>query len=61
MKKYRLTLTAEELVALRDRLVPITPTAYDLHTYGLLRGLYGRLDHLIIRDSIDPAVNRLSH
>lgn len=47
MKRHRLSLTVEELVALRDRLVPISPTAYDRHTYAILRNLYGRIEHLL--------------
>ena len=49
MKKYRLSLTVEELIALRDRLVPIVPIDYDLHTYAILRDLHGRIDRLILR------------
>ena len=45
--KHRVTLTDEELEALSGRLVPITPTDYDLKTYALLRSLYGRFLWLI--------------
>lgn len=42
-----LRLSPEEAFALRGKLVPIRPIDYDLHTFSLLRGLYGRLDRLI--------------
>ncbi|MBA7569802.1 hypothetical protein ES708_11543 [subsurface metagenome] len=47
-KKHRITLTEEELEALRDRLVPVSPLDYDLHTYAILRDLYGRFDHILL-------------
>ena len=46
--KHRITLTTEEITALRDRLVPISAYDYDLHTFAILRNLYGRLDHILI-------------
>ena len=45
--KHRVTLTDEELQALADRLVPIIPADYDLKTFALLRGLYGRFTWLL--------------
>jgi len=45
--KHRVTLTDEELKALCDELVPITPNDYDLKTYAILRGLYGRFTWLL--------------
>lgn len=49
MKKHNLSLTIEELTILRDRLVPISPMDYDLHAYAILRDLYGRIEHIILR------------
>ena len=45
--KHRVTLTDEELQALADRLVPITPSDYDLKTFSILRSLYGRFTWLL--------------
>lgn len=52
MKKHTLRFTTEELIALRDRLVPISAMEYDLHTYAILRDLYGRFDTIIIRTDL---------
>jgi len=49
MPKITLRLTPEEAIALRDRLVPISPLKYDLSTYAILRDLYGRIDRIIMR------------
>ena len=51
--KHRLTLSGEEIALLRDRLVPIAPIDYDLHSYAKLRGLYGRFDHYCLTDEIE--------
>ncbi|MBA7570669.1 hypothetical protein ES708_12422 [subsurface metagenome] len=50
--KHRVTLTDEELQALADRLVPISPSDYDLKTFSILRSLYGRFTWLL---------NKLNH
>jgi len=48
-KKHRITLTEEEIEALADRLVPISPGDYQLHEYAILRDLYGRFTHILSR------------
>lgn len=48
-KKYRLTLTDEELRALEERLAVVNPNEYDLHTLDTLRNLYGRIFHIRLR------------
>ena len=61
MKKHRVTLSDDELVALRDRLVPIAPADYDLHTYSILRDLYGRFCRLTVgldKPSVLPHNNK---
>lgn len=41
--KHRLTLTVEELAILEERLAYVKPVDYDLRSFALLRGLYGRV------------------
>lgn len=55
MKNYHLTLTIEEVRALKTRLIPISPAEYDIETYALLRNLYGRLDHFDIHHKDEQA------
>jgi len=43
--KHRLTFTDEELAVLEERLEVVEPMKYDLHTYAVLRNLYGRICH----------------
>ena len=45
--KHRVTLSDEELKALLDRLVPISPANYDLKTYAILRNLTGRFERIL--------------
>jgi len=44
--KHRLTFTDEELAVLEESLEVVEPAKYDLHTYAVLRNLYGRIYHL---------------
>lgn len=46
MKKHRMTFTDEEMAILEERLEIVEPMKYDLHTYAVLRNLYGRIVHL---------------
>lgn len=48
--KHRLTFTTEELQALEGRLVPLNPSEFDLHTFALLRGIYGRIISVQLRN-----------
>lgn len=43
---HRIKLTGEDVALLKDRLVPIAPSDYDLHDYAILRHLYGRFCQL---------------
>lgn len=36
-------LSQDEIQALEKILVPISPSTYDLHTFSILRNLYGRV------------------
>jgi len=40
--KHRITLSDEEIAIIETRIEKVTPVDYDLHTYALLRNLYGR-------------------
>lgn len=51
--KHRLTFTTEELGVLEERLEVVEPMKYDLHTYTLLRNLYGRIGHILL--NVRPA------
>ncbi len=42
MKTVRVTLTLEELAMLISRIETVVPIDYDLHSFALLRNLYGR-------------------
>jgi len=52
IRKHQVTLSDEELKALSDRLVPISPIDYDLKTYAILRNLYGRFEHILLAGEI---------
>ncbi len=49
VKKHRMTLTEEELEALANRLVPISPNDYTIREFATLRNLYGRICHILLR------------
>lgn len=49
--KHRVTLSDDELKALIIRLVPISPSDYDLKTFSTLRNLYGRFGRLLQQDA----------
>ena len=61
MRPYRLSLSLEELEALANRLVPISPSEYDLHSFSLLRDLYGRITHLILSAKTTEAMFQTSN
>jgi len=44
--KHRLTFTDEDLAILEERLEVVEPMKYDLHTFALLKNLYGRICRL---------------
>ena len=52
IRKHQVTLSDEELKALKDRLVPISPIDYDLKAYAILRNLYGRFEHILLAEEI---------
>ena len=54
-KKYRIILTQDELQALSDRLVSICPADYSLEEFAILRNLYGRFTHILLRDQCPKA------
>ena len=46
--KHRLTFTDEEIKVMADRLEYVKPMDYDLHTYAILRNLYGRFSSILL-------------
>lgn len=57
-KRFTLTLDYHKAVALRDRLVPISPLGYSLETFAFLRDLYGHLDSFVIREELKAERNQ---
>ncbi|MBA7591451.1 hypothetical protein ES708_33608 [subsurface metagenome] len=47
---HRVTLSTQELTALCDRLVPISPSDYTLEISAILRDLYVRFDHILFNE-----------
>lgn len=57
-RKHTLTFTEEEIKALMDRLVPISPVEYDLQTYSCLRNLYGRFSRILSQECIGGGLRK---